>query len=261
MTRRAYEIITAALTIGIVVLVALNSAVFFFRLDLTENNAFTISEVSRNLFSEIPQEVTITYYVSDRLRNRAVETQQIIDILNEYAAYSRGRINVRIVDPQQAEAVERVEQLGVVPQQIQVIEEDQQSLAVVYTGVVIEYLDDYETLPVVFDPGTVEYRLTSTIRDLVQGEQDVVGVLLGKEGENLENNYGFLANQLSQSFEVRTIRRGEEIPPEVTVLLVIGGPGLDEFDLFPVDQYLMSGGSVLFEIGRASCRERVCHRV
>jgi gliding-associated putative ABC transporter substrate-binding component GldG len=248
MTRRAYEIITAGLTIGIVVLVALNSAVFFFRLDLTENNAFTISEVSRSLFSEIPQEVTITYYVSDRLRNRAVETQQIIDILNEYAAYSRGRINVRIVDPQQAEAVERAEQLGVVPQQIQVIEEDQQSLAVVYTGVVIEYLDDYETLPVVFDPGTVEYRLTSTIRDLVQGEQDVVGVLLGKEGENLENNYGFLANQLSQSFEVRTIRRGEEIPPEVTVLLVIGGPGLDEFDLFPVDQYLMSGGSVLFAV-------------
>jgi gliding-associated putative ABC transporter substrate-binding component GldG len=248
MTRRAYEIITAALTVGIVVLVALNSTVFFFRLDLTENSAFTISEVSQNLFAEIPQEVTITYYVSDRLRNRAVETQQIIDLLNEYAAYSRGRITVRVVDPQDAEAVERAEELGVVPQQIQVIEEDQQSLAVVYTGVVVEYLGDYETLPVVFDPATVEYRLTSTIRDLVRGEEDVVGVLLGKEGESLEDNYRFLGNQLSQSFEVRRIRRGEEIPPEVTVLFVIGGPGLDEFDLFPLDQYLMSGGSVLFAV-------------
>ncbi|MFP4565607.1 MAG: GldG family protein [Spirochaetota bacterium] len=249
MTARTREILSAILTIGIVILLALNSTLFFFRLDLTENKAFTISEVSRNLFAEIPQEVTITYYVSDRLRNRAVETQQIIDLLNEYAAYSRGRINVRIVDPrEEEEAAERARELGVVPQQIQVVEDDQQSLAVVYTGVVVEYLDEYETLPVVFDPGTVEYELTSTIRDLVRGEQDVVGLLLGKEEESLEENYNLLASELSQSFEFRRIRRGEEIPPEVTVLFVIGGSGLDEYDLYPIDQYLMDGGSVLFGV-------------
>lgn len=248
MTRRLYEIASAILTVGIVVLVALNSALFFFRLDLTENNAFTISEVSRNLFAEIPQQVNITYYVSDRLRNRAVETQQIVDILNEYAAYSRGRINVRVVDPQEEGAAQRAEQLGVVPQQIQVIEENQQSLAVVYTGIVISYLDDHETLPVVFDPATVEYRLTSTIRNLVQGEQDVVGLLLGSDNETLQENYQLLGNRLSENFEVRPIQQGQNIPPEVTVLFVLGGSGLEEFDLYPIDQYIMNGGSVLFAV-------------
>ena len=248
MTRRTQEILTGILTVGIVVLIGLNSVLFFFRLDLTENKAFTISEVSRNLFTEIPQQVNITYYISDRLRNRAVETQQIIDILNEYAAYSRGRINVRIVDPQAEGDVQRAEELGVVPQQIQVIEENQQSLAVVYTGVVINYLDQHETLPVVFDPGTVEYRLTSTIRNLVQGEQDVVGLLLGKDNERLQENYQLLGNQLSENFEVRAVQPGQDIPPEITVLFVLGGSGLDEFDLYPIDQYIMNGGNALFAV-------------
>ncbi|MFO8064315.1 MAG: GldG family protein [Spirochaetota bacterium] len=248
MKRKTAEIVTGALTVGIVVLVALNSTVFFFRLDLTENNAFTISEVSRNLFTEIPEEVSITYYVSDRLRNRAPETQQVIDILNEYAAYSRGAISVDIVDPQKEDMTERVQELGVVPQQIQVVEQDEQSLARVYSGVVINYLDRQETLPVVFDPATVEYRLTSAIRDLVRDESDVAGLLLGSSGESLEEDYQMLANQLSRNFEVRPITPGEPIPPEVTVLFVIGGAELDESELFPVDQFIMDGGNALFAV-------------
>ena len=145
MTRKTREIVTGVLTVGIVVLVALNSTLFFFRLDLTENKAFTISEVSRNLVSEIPQQVSITYYISDRLRNRAPETQHIVDILNEYAAYARGTITVDVVDPQKKGMTDRVEELGVVPQQIQVIEQDEQSLARVYSGIVINYLDRQET--------------------------------------------------------------------------------------------------------------------
>jgi gliding-associated putative ABC transporter substrate-binding component GldG len=248
MNRRVQEIVTGILTIGIVVLVALNSSLFFFRLDLTENKAFTISEVSRNLFTEIPEQVSITYYLSERLRNRAVETQQIVDILNEYAAYSRGTINVDVVDPAEEGVTQRVQQLGVAPQQIQVIEEDQQSLARVYTGIVIDYLDRQETLPVVFDPSTIEYRLTSTIRNLVEDERDVVGLLLGNDDAAMQEDFQLLGNQLSESFEVRPIEQGQDIPPEVSVLFVIGGAGLEEFDLYPIDQYIMSGGNVFFAV-------------
>jgi gliding-associated putative ABC transporter substrate-binding component GldG len=248
MRKRAQETVSLILVIAIIVAVVFNSAIYFLRLDLTENKVFSISEVSRNLFQEIPEQVNITYYLSDRLRQRAVETQQIVDILNEYAAYSRGSITVNVVDPQAAGITSQVENLGVVPQQIQVIEQDQQSLAVVYTGIVISYLDESETLPVVFDPAALEYELTSTIRNLVQGTSDVVGLLLGSEDEQLSQFYQALQQNLSRSFEVRRVDQGEDIPPEISALFVLGGGDLEEFDLFPIDQYVMNGGKVLFAV-------------
>lgn len=248
MSKRMQEIVSFVLVLAIILAVVFNSAVYFFRLDLTENKVFSISEVSRNLFREIPEQVNVTYYLSDRLERRAVETQQIVDILNEYAAFSRGTISVDVVDPQAAGITSQVENLGVVPQQIQVIEEDQQSLAVVYTGIVISYLDQSETLPVVFDPAALEYELTSTIRNLVQGTSDVVGLLLGSEDEQISGFYQNLQQSLSRSFELRPLEQGEDIPPEVSALFVIGGSDLDDFDLFPVDQYIMNGGKALFAV-------------
>ncbi|NBC28514.1 MAG: ABC transporter [Spirochaetes bacterium] len=248
MSKRIQEIISFFLALAVILAVVLNSTIYFLRLDMTENKVFTISEVSRNLFQEIPEQVNITYYLSDRLEQRAVETQQIVDILNEYAAYSRGKINVDVVDPQARGITSQVESQGVVPQQIQVIEEDQQSLAVVYTGIVISYLDESETLPVVFDPAAIEYELTSTIRNLVQGTEDIVGVLLGSEDEQMSQFYTGLQQTLSRSFEVRPVEQGEEVPPEISALFVLGGSDLDEFDLFPIDQYIMNGGKALLAV-------------
>ncbi|MFW5785721.1 MAG: GldG family protein [bacterium] len=248
MRKRAQEIVSLILVIAIIVAVVLNSAIYFLRLDLTETRVFSISEVSRNLFQEIPEEVNITYYLSDRLRQRAVETQQIVDILNEYAAHSRGTITVDVVDPQAAGITSQVENLGVVPQQIQVIEEDQQSLAVVYTGIVISYLDQSETLPVVFDPAALEYELSSTIRNLVQGTSDVVGLLIGSEDEEVSQFYQALQQNLSRSLELRRVEQGEAIPPDISALFVLGGSDLDEVDLYHIDQYVMNGGKALFAV-------------
>ena len=248
MRKRVQEIVSFILVVAVILAVVLNSTVYFQRFDLTENKVFSISDVSRNLFQEIPEQVNITYYLSDRLRQRAVETQQVVDILREYAAFSRGTISVDVVDPQAQGLTKQVENLGVVPQQIQVVEEDQQSLAVVYTGIVISYLDDSETLPVVFDPATLEYELTSTIRNLVQGTDDIVGLLLGSEDEQVSGLYRTLQQQLSRSFELRPLEQGEDIPPEISALFVVGASDLDEFDLFPVDQYVMNGGKVLFAV-------------
>ena len=98
MKKRA-EIVVFLLGLAIILLAALNSSRFFARLDLTESKAFSISRVSKKLFQEIPEQVYITYYVSDRLRKLYSFPQQVEDLLQEYAAYSRGKIRVESLDP------------------------------------------------------------------------------------------------------------------------------------------------------------------
>jgi ABC-2 type transport system permease protein len=247
MNKRA-EIIIFVLGLLLILAIGLNSSRFFTRIDLTENKAFTISRVSRQLFLEIPDRVYLTYYVSDKLKSLYPFPAQIEDLLYEYAAYSRGTIRVEVIDPVKSGELSTVESLGVFPQQIEVIEQDERSFAQVYTGIVIQYLDRYETIPVVTRVETLEYDLTSRIRKIVSNEERVVGLLSGDAGRNVQSDFSSLRATLSRDFTVREINRGEDIPQDVDVLFVLGGRDLDSFDLFPIDQYLMAGGRALFAV-------------
>ena len=247
MKRRA-EIILFVLTLVLILFVGLNASRYFQRIDLTENKAFTISRVSKELFREIPDRVYITYYVSDKLKSLYAFPFQIEDLLYEYAAYSRGTIKVEVLDPIKSLTVTEVESLGVFPQQIQVVEQDERSFAQVYTGIVIQYLDRYETIPVVSQVESLEYDLTSRVRKIVTEEERSVGILSGDASREVQTDFSSLLGTLATDFSVRPVERGEQIPEDLDVLFVLGNRDLDSFDLFPIDQYIMRGGRVLFAV-------------
>jgi gliding-associated putative ABC transporter substrate-binding component GldG len=247
MKKRA-EIILFILGLLIILLIGLNASRYFTRIDLTENKAFTISRVSRELFRDIPDRVFLTYYASDKLKSLYAFPFQIEDLLYEYAAYSRGSIKVEVLDPMKAGDLSRAESVGVFPQQIEVIEQDERSFAQVYTGIVIQYLDRYETIPVVSQVETLEYDLTSRIRKIVTEEERSIGILTGDASRQIQTDFNTVIASLSADFAVREVARAEIIPEDIDVLFVLGGRDLDAFDLFPIDQYLMRGGRVLFAI-------------
>jgi len=248
MTRRKKEILLLFLVLAIIVFGALNSTRFFTRIDMTENQIFSISDVSKEMIADIPETVHITYYLSEKLKKYAPTFDLAADILNEYAASSHGNIQVDIIDPVKAGMSGRAEQLGVQPRQINIQEEDESSFAVVYSGIVIEYLDRYETIPFLSNTETMEYELTSTITELVKNRTSTIGVLIGNDDRRLEEDYQFLKDTLSKGYEVKPINQGTTIPDTLSGLLVIGGRDLDTFDLYPIDQYLMDGGKILFAV-------------
>ncbi|MDR1948668.1 MAG: GldG family protein [Spirochaetaceae bacterium] len=249
MTKRQATIL-AVLSVSALILALLLSGRIWFRLDLTKTRAHTISRVSRNLRDEIPDEVRITYYVSDKLASIHPIPGEIEDLLREYAAHSRGRIRFIRRDPLKANLTESVEQLGLLPQQIQTVERDEASIATVYTGILIEYLDKTEVIPVVFALDTLEYDLTSRIRALVGGRERELGVIVADGGKQWSENYGYLNQALVQSgFSVRLISPGEELADTLPALFVLGGAeGLDEWALYRIDRYIQGGGRVLFAL-------------
>ncbi|MDR0669984.1 MAG: GldG family protein [Treponema sp.] len=241
-----------ALSLTILALCFLVSQRLWFRLDLTRDRSHTLSAASRNLRREIPagEELRITYYVSGRLASMYPIPSEIEDMLREYASWSGGSIRVNLRDPTGAELAAEAEHLGVLPRQIPTVEQDQAGVATVYTGIVIEYLDRYDTLPVVFSLDTLEYDLTSRIRSLLRGIERRIGVLVGDAYRDWETHYQPLALALGQSgYRVRQFGAGEEIPPSLPALLVLGGAeDLDEWSLYRIDYYIQNGGKVFFAL-------------
>ena len=250
MTKKQTTIITA-LSITAFILALLVSGRVWFRLDLTKNKAYTISKVSRNLRSEIPEPVNITYYLSDKLRTMVPSPGEIEDTLMEYAAYSRGKIRVTVRDPVKSGLSKLMEEVGLYPMEIQTVEQDQASFITVYSGIIIEYLDKIEVLPWVISTDTLEYDLTSRIRAMAADTQRQIGVISGDSFRQWnDDNFGYLSRSLNDAgFRIRLISAGDEIPDTLAGLFVIGGvEDLDDWALYRIDRYIQLGGRVLFAV-------------
>ena len=249
MNRNQARII-ALLSAAIILLLFLLSGRLWFRLDLTRNKAYTISEVSRNLYREISDQVTVTYFVSERLSRAHPMPGEIGDLLREYAAHSRGKIRYIQKDPSKAEVASGLEELGIAPQQIQLVEKNEVTVATVYSGILIEYLDKESVIPVVFSLDTLEYDISSRIRSMVRGVEREIGVIVGDAYKQLSSEYWLLYQELVLSgFRVRNLNPGEEIPPSLPALFVLGGAGdLDEYSQYLIDRYIVGGGNVFFAL-------------
>jgi ABC-type uncharacterized transport system involved in gliding motility auxiliary subunit len=249
MTKKQATILSA-LTLLALVLTVMVSRRLWFRLDLTKGKSYTISAVSRNLHNEIPDQVRITYFLSDKLRAIHPIPGEIEDLLKEYTAYSRGKIRLTVKDPAKANAAGEVEQFGIMPQQIQTVEQDQASLITVYSGLLIEYLDEIDVMPSVFSLETLEYDLTSRIRSMVRGSSRMLGVVLGDNFRRWNEDYRQLQGAFMQAgYQLRLIPPGADIADTVPALLVLGGvEGLDETALYQIDRYLQTGGRALFTV-------------
>jgi ABC-type uncharacterized transport system involved in gliding motility auxiliary subunit len=246
MGNKAREILVTVLVILCLGLVLADSSHWFLRLDLTRSRAFSISPVSRSIISDIPEQVHITYYLSDSLKSLAPASGRIVDLLQEYAAESRGKVLVTVVDPDAAGRAESARSYGILPQQIQVIQQNEQRTINVYSGIAVDYLDRFTSLPAVFTSDGLEYSLGLSIRKLLAGRRIVVGVEIGAPGKTLQSDYDTLQTGLSRDYSLHEYLPGDAIPPEVDVLLVIGGTHWSADQVRPIDAYVMNGGKVLF---------------
>ncbi len=246
--KKRESLVVVLLVAAIALLAAMNAGRFFLRLDLSRNGMFSISEASKSIARSLPERVSITYFKSEKLARRYPFPQQIEDILGEYAVFSGGKVSLSVIDPATSKNAPNPDSFGVTSRQMQITEKQELNLATVYSGVVLQYLDRYETLPFIEDPGTLEYEVSSKIRSLVSQKDSVVGILLGDGRKSVDQDYKYLMQELQSHYRVETIDRGADVPPSVTALLVIGNRDLDEYDLLPVDQYIMAGGKAFFAV-------------
>ena len=88
-------VIFIVVAIALVALGNLVSRNFFFRLDLTENQIYSLSPSSKVILEKIDDFLTAKVYFSENLPGQYGNTRRYLqDILEEYAAYSDGNFQV-----------------------------------------------------------------------------------------------------------------------------------------------------------------------
>ena len=98
---------TILLIAGIVLFANLVSKQFFFRIDFTEDNQYTLSQATKDILSELEEPVTVKAYFSEELPPHIGRTRdEFEELLIEYGRLSNDNIVYEFINPNESEEKE-----------------------------------------------------------------------------------------------------------------------------------------------------------
>lgn len=235
---------------AVIAVVIINSIIIFTRFDLTEKKIYSISKVSREIIKDIEDPVYVDYYLSPSLKTTDERPQQIIDLLQEYSVRSRGKVEFTLKDASKEEIKPELEKYALEPKQVQTVEKEQASFAIVYTGIVISYQDRFRVLPFAIEPSIIEYQITSKILEAYSDDDRILGVLILEDSISMQQDFAALNQVLSEDYKIEQVSRGQSISKDVDALVVLGSNNIDNDTAYYLDQFLMSGKGVYFAVDK-----------
>lgn len=235
------------LILVVINLIGLN---LFFRLDLTDDRVYSLSDASIDLVESLDDPVTLTAYFTEDLPAPYAQNRRYLrDKLDDYRAYGGANVQYRFVDPGSDDDLrQEAERMNIPPVQIQVVEEDNVQLKNAYMGLAIQYGGEHETIPVVQDLSTLEYDITSAIRSLARDEVPSVGFLTGHGEPSPFQDLRTLTEELRRNYEVQTVSVDDSTLSGTPDVLMVVAPAdsIGEGGLRAIDDYVMGGGRVAF---------------
>lgn len=255
---------TAALLLLLAALVLVNilGSLIPWRLDLTEDNLYTLSEGSENLLQDLDEPVELRLYFSRSAEGVPVNIknfgERVADFLRQYALAS-GEVTLTVVDPEpdtdeeQAALRAGLESLPMPNGTrfflgLHVIQADQE--------VVAPFIDwNREAF--------LEYDLSRLIYEVQQLEKPTIGIISGLDvlGSAPPQLPGMPPQQGGQPWifvdQLRELYNvvdasGPEIGEDVDLLFLLHPQGLSPAKQYAIDQFLLSGKPVLAAIDPAS---------
>jgi ABC-2 type transport system permease protein len=269
------ELRLGALVLSGILLLSLLSTQMFFRLDLTAEQRYSITDVSKNMVENLQKPVSITLYLDGELPAGFRKLKKSIEEkISDYNAYSSKRIDLTIIDPYEITDVKRREKLfadlaskGLQPTDIRQNSEQGTVTRRIFPGAIVEYGEKQLSLNLLKNnPAlhaevnlnnsieSLEYEFTAVFSELMSGEKQTVAFLSG-QGELNENETHDIAEALTEKYTVGKVAAAELSSKGSRIkALIVANPTIKfaESDKFQIDQYLMNGGRILWLIDPVS---------
>ncbi len=151
----------------IIILINLVGTKLYFRLDLTGNGAYSLSEVSREVVSSLETPLTVRVFFSEDLPAPYNNVQRYLsDILVEYAGAGNRNFQYRFINPAHEKNKKELEDYGVRPVKVSEYKRDKMSVREAYMAVAVEHEDLVERLDSLTSVEGLEYQITSMIRKM-----------------------------------------------------------------------------------------------
>ena len=225
------------------------------RLDLTENKLYTISDGTKNILSSIDEGVNLYFFFSDEgtadvqvLRSYATRVREMLE---QFAEQSGGKVSLSVIDPVPfSEEEDQAAEYGLQGIRLGPLSES------IYLGLAgTNSVGDQEIIPF-FDPSReafLEYELAKFIFRLANPDRTVVGLISG-----VEMTMGFdpqtqqmrepwvVVGQAQQLFEVRSLGADvSRIEDEIDVLWIVHPKEVSDQTLYAIDQHILKKGKAL----------------
>lgn len=248
------------IALGIAIAVNLIASQLFWRVDMTENKIYTLSEPSQQFVAELEEPVTVKVFLSPDMPAPFHTLQQrISDLLIEYEAASRGNLTfeVRVVEDSDEED-EEAKNYGCEKVAIGQETRNEVNIRAVYKCVAFVQGTEQQVLRDVRLTGNIqrdnlEYHFTKALLNLGVERSRKIAFLSGFGGpsdspnfiETLKGPFRALYGDLIEPVEVSFEEGSLEVPADVSALILLDlERPVSPRAKFAIDQFLQRGGSV-----------------
>ncbi|MEM9675690.1 MAG: gliding motility-associated ABC transporter substrate-binding protein GldG [Bacteroidota bacterium] len=260
------------LGVGVVALFFLNVLAqnYFFRIDLTEENRYSLSSATKGMLENLEQPVEVTVYLEGELPPEFQRLQRSVEeTLDEFQAYTGGNLRYRFVDPLVAVSAEQrnnffftLDSMGIEITRVFDEEDGSRIQRLIVPGAVVRSGGrERGVMLLKGDKGAsalqqlnqsiegVEYELSSAIQGVTAARRKQVAIMRG-HGELPSAEMGSLIDALSQTYDVYELflPQSEEIAPVDALIIAKPLQPFSREDQYKLDQYIMRGGKALFFI-------------
>lgn len=258
------------LMLVLVVLANLIFSAYFFRIDLTKEKRYTLSDASKNLASKVDEVMYAKVYLEGEFpagfKRLSRATKEMLD---EFAVYSNGKIQYEFIDPfadadqrKSSDIVEELVSKGLQPTNVQIRKDDESAQKIIVPGAMFYYKG--KEIPVNFLKGQfganpedvinssielLEYEVANALRKATATKTLKVA-FTEDHGELGRWDVADAQAELEQYYDVKRIPLSSLPPGELHkyAALIIARPTLpfNDYDKFKIDQFIMHGGKVLW---------------
>jgi len=248
------------------------ASLYFFRIDLTEEQRYTIKDPTRQLLSELTDDVFIEVYLEGDLNAGFQRLQRSVrELLEEFRITSNNRVQFTFTNPEmalgkkaQSEFMQDLVARGVSPMSVIDSKGGERVEKIIFPGAIVE-ADGFETGVMLLKGDRtrgadqvlnqsiegLEYEFASAIYKLTNTNRKRIGLLIG-HGELDSLEIASLNNAMLDQYEVRKVDISRRETIEGYDAIVVAKPRLafSERDKFKLDQYVMRGGKLLLLIDK-----------
>ncbi len=223
------------------------------RIDLTENDLFTLNDGTVNILKSIDENIHLRLFYSDQATENIpmlrTYHRRVVDFLEELERYGSGKLKVTMIDPVTfSEEEDQASQYGL--QALPVGEGGEN----VFFGIAgSNSVDDFEVIPFLQPDreAFLEYDVAQLIYNLNVSTKPTIGVmsdlpLLGQfDPQQGQTSGQIIFEQLKDMYEVVPVETNTELITDVNLLLVVHPKELAQPTLYAIDQFVMNGGRLM----------------
>ena len=229
----------------------INTAFTASRIDLTQDELYTLSDGTKELLSAIDEPIDVRLYYSQRFNeigpDIARHSTRVSELLGEYERLSGGKVRIEVFDPEPFSPEEDL----AVSDGLQGLPFDQSGERVYFGVAGTNSTDDRDAISYLApERGPfLEYDLTRLIHNLANPDKAKVGVLsdLPLQGTQFDNYQPWLiVDGMKQFFDVTFLERDDKkLPEDMEVLVIAAAHLINDSMAYAIDQFVLNGGRVL----------------